>query len=101
MTDKSRVDLLSEKVAALSSKVNSKEKCFPTRSVIAISAPILAWVVLYLLQPSFVQKQEGKKFVRDNKKTALYALGISVVVWVCLFLFTYCYGARESKMCLE
>jgi len=99
----------SEKLAALSSHVQDlegniarKEKCFPTTTVIAIAAPFIAGLGLYFLQPSFVQKQEGGKYVRDSKKMLLWTIGFSALVWIALFLFTYCKGGQNpSKVCLD
>lgn len=100
-----KADLLSqqiEKINKASESALKKEKCFPTTTVAAIAAPFIAGLGLYFLQPSFVQKQEGGKYVRDSKKILLWTLGLSMIVWIALFLFTYCKGgAKQSTICME
>jgi uncharacterized membrane-anchored protein len=96
-----QIEKLKKNISGVESNVSKKEKCFPTTTVVAIAAPFVAGLGLYMIQPSFVQKQEGGKYVRDSKKMLLWTLGLSMVVWIALFLFTYCRGgAKPHTVCL-
>lgn len=102
MSKSSKLEELQSQIQSLETNLSKKEKCFPTTTVVAIAAPFVAGLGLYLLQPSFVQKQEGGKYVRDSKKTLLWTLGLSMVIWIALFLFTYCKGgANPSRVCMS
>lgn len=93
-----KVSNLQRQISAASEKAAGKEKCIPTMLIAGIVAPILVWVLLYFLQPSFVQKKEGTKYVRDNTKVFYWTVLVTVVIWVAMYLFTYCQGYDSAAM---
>lgn len=93
-----KVSDLQSHVSAASAKVADKEKCFPTMLIAGIVAPILVTVLLYFLQPSFVQKKEGTKYVRNGPKVFYWTVLITVVIWIAMYLFTYCSGYSGAAM---
>ena len=85
---------LSEKIAKLQENINQMKlssqrgncgSCTPTLLVIAILTPFLLWILLYMTQPAFVQKQEGYRKVRDKYKIFVWTLFITIIVWIILF----------------
>lgn len=90
---KQRIDSLNGLAADVLSGGSTKEKCFPTLLAVGIAAPIVVWLAFYFVKPSFVQKQEADgTYVRDNRKVVMYTFIVSLVVWACLYLWTYCKG---------
>jgi len=98
---KERVSELSEKLKNATQKLSDKEKCIPTMLIAAVIVPILVWILLYFLKPKFVQKQEGGKFVRDGTKVFYWTVLATVVVWICMYLFTYCQGYTGASVCAK
>lgn len=95
---KERVAGLQKEITAVAGKAAGKEKCIPTMLIAGIVAPILVWVLLFFLQPSFVQKKEGVKYVRDNTKVFYWTVLVTVVIWIAMYLFTYCQGYEGAAM---
>jgi hypothetical protein len=84
---------LSSKLNQTSSSIAGKEKCFPTLLAVGIVIPFVIWVLFYLIKPSFVQKKaENGTYQRDMKKVFLWTFIITLILWVCLYLWTYCDG---------
>lgn len=94
----SQVQALQERINKQESKIASKEKCLPTMLIAGIVVPFLLWALLYFLQPSFVQKKDGTKYIRDGTKVFYYTVGITLVIWVAMYLFTYCQGYDKASM---
>ncbi len=78
--------------------IESKEKCFPIMIIIGAVAPVLVWLVLYFLQPSFVQKKEGDVYVRNNTKVFYWTVLITLIIWVAMYLFSFCSGSKAIPM---
>lgn len=93
-----KVAELQEQISSVSEKATGKEKCVPTMLIAGIVAPILVWILLYFLQPSFVQKKEGTKYVRDSTKVFYWTVLITVIIWVAMYLFSYCQGYQSAAM---
>jgi|688.fasta_scaffold26078_2 heme/copper-type cytochrome/quinol oxidase subunit 2 len=73
--------------------VDGKEKCFPTLLAVGIVIPIVIWILFYFIKPSFVQKKtDSGTYQRDMKKVFLWTFIITLILWVCLYLWTYCDG---------
>ena len=100
MSDKfaQKIEDLQKQISSASGKASKKEKCIPTMIIAAIAVPILAWVLLYFLQPSFVQKKEGNKYVRSAAKVFYWTVGVTVVIWIAMYLFTYCQSYSGLSM---
>lgn len=80
--------------------IAQKERCLPTMLIAGIIAPIIIWLVLYFIQPRFVQTKEGNKYTRSNTKVFYWAALITVLVWVGMYLWTWCQGyANISMLC--
>ena len=79
-------------------KVASTERCFPTMLIASIATPFLLLLLLFFLQPSFVQRKEGEKYVRDGRRIFYWTVGITVVVWLAMYLYTFCDGFSAMSM---
>ena len=83
-------------------KIGAKERCVPTMAIAGAVIPLLAFLFFFFLQPGVVQKKEGNKFVRDGKKVFYWTIGVTLVLWVGMYIFTYCRGYQKSSMfCLK
>jgi hypothetical protein len=78
-------------------RINAKQSCIPMLLVGAIVAPFIIWGILFI-QPWFLRKKEGDKKVRDGKKIFYYTIALTVVVWLAMFLFSYCKGYNPCSM---
>ena len=56
-----------------------------TSIVISILAPLILWLFFYFWSPWFVTNDEGKT---DKVKVGIYALVISVVIWIAIFSYS-------------
>jgi uncharacterized membrane protein len=81
------------------SKMAGKEKCLPTLLIIGAVAPLVVFLTLYFLQPSFVQKKEGTKYTRSGPKVFYWTLGVTLAMWVCLYLFSFCSNKDIAMLC--
>lgn len=95
------IQTLTDQVEKLSARIGKKQKCFPIMTILGVAAPFLAALVLYLINPSFIQKQEGGRYVRDSKKMAVWTGVFTIVIWFFMFLYTYCTGYKATKACVD
>lgn len=93
-----KVSELEQATADSARKVSSKEWCFPTLMIAGIAAPFLLLILLFFLQPSFVQRQEGDKYVRDGRKIFYWTVAITVILWLGMYLYSYCNGFDAAAM---
>lgn len=89
---------LEKHVRRAGQRVSKKEKCIPTMLIAGIVAPILLFLMFFFIQPSFVQKKEGQKYVRSNAKTFYWTIGVTVIIWIAMYFFTYARGYNKSAM---
>lgn len=78
--------------AELDGKKTSWMNCINMLWVIAILIPIIIGLLLFFVNPSFLQKKEGGKQVRNMKKFWIWTISVTLVLWGLLFLYTYCAG---------
>lgn len=100
---KDKVAQLERETQESSRKMSSKESCFPTLMIVGIAAPFLLLILLFFLQPSFVQRQENDgagnvKYVRDGRKVFYWSLALTLLLWLGLYLYTYCSGYSAVSM---
>lgn len=95
---KDKVASLEQATAESAKKISSKEWCFPTLMIAGIAAPFLLLILLFFLQPSFVQRQEGDKYVRDGRKVFYWSIAMTLILWLGMYLYTYCSGAQLASM---
>lgn len=69
---------------------NPRNKCVPMTTVISIAAPILIFIILYFLQPSFVQKLEDDEYSRSTPKVIGWTIFMSLIIWIGVYLYSYC-----------
>lgn len=78
---------------------SSLRSCLSVTTVVGFFIPFILLLLLYLVQPSFVQKKEGNKYVRSGGKVALWTIILTAVVWLGMYLFTFCKGYAAKKVC--
>lgn len=107
MSDKltEREDDLKKLMADTQSDIESYEKLTDDKSktkisktlIVSILAPIIVFILLYVIQPSFVESEDDSGTIeRDNRKVLLWTLGVSVIIWICLYLFKYCKSKKSD-----
>lgn len=79
-------------------KTGKIEKCFPTLMVVGIAIPFLMLILLFFLQPSFVQRQEGDKMVRDGRRIFYWTVAMTLIAWFGMYMYTYCTGYNATSM---
>jgi Trk-type K+ transport system membrane component len=98
MSFKDKVAELQKKIDDAGKGVAAKESCFPTLMVVGIAIPFVILLLLFFLQPSFVQKKEGNKYVRDGKRIFYWTLAVTLIGWLGLYLYSYCMGFSGMSM---
>lgn len=98
MSFKEKVDQLQKSIDDSAKKVSAKEWCFPTLMVAGIATPFLLLIILFFLQPSFVQRHDGEKYVRDGRKIFYWTIAMTLILWLGMYLYTYCVGANLAGM---
>lgn len=93
-----KVSELQSRIEDETKKVAGAERCFPTMLVAGIVTPFLILLVLFFLQPSFVQRKEGEKYVRDGRRIFYWTIGVTLVFWLAMYLYTYCNGFSSISM---
>lgn len=79
-------------------KMAAKERSIPTTVIIGAVIPFVVLLILFLVQPSIVQKKEGSKYIRDSKKMFYWTIGLTLVAWLGLYLWTWCRGYKTSSV---
>ena len=79
--------------------VLGSEKCLPTMAIAAAAAPLLLFLIIFFLSPSFVQRKEGSKYIRCLKKVFMWTIILTLMVWAGMYLFTYCQGWEGTSIC--
>lgn len=96
-TFKSKINDLTKVTNDTAKKLGEKEKCIPTLLIVAVIVPFVIWALFYFIKPSFVQKKNPNgSYERDNKKVFMWGFVVTLVVWVCLYLWTYCQGYDKN-----
>lgn len=83
----SKVDELQADIDRLGKDVTKKDRTIPPQYLFAAVIPILSWVLLYFLQPSFVMNKEGDEPVRSNSKVLSWTALISVLLWSGMYFY--------------
>jgi len=69
-------------------KIDAKERPIPTVVIVGAVIPFVLLLIFYVVQPGIVQKKEGDKFVRDNKKIFYWTVGLTLVAWAGLYFWS-------------
>jgi hypothetical protein len=84
-----------------SKKIKAADSCYPTLMIAGIAAPFLLLIILFFLQPSFVQVKEGDKYVRSGRKVFYWSVALTLLIWLGMYLYTYCMGYDASMICAK
>lgn len=91
---------LDEQLENWTKMVGGESGCFPTFLVIGALVPIVLFLALYFMQPSFVQTKDDDGFARSNKKVVMWTIGATLLIWAGMYLFTYCQGYSGHQVCM-
>lgn len=81
-----KIAALEEQLSQCSNKVKKCDTpCMTPQIAICIAAPVLLFLALYFLRPSFVMRSDGGKPQRNTKKVFLYTLLFTAIVWAAVY----------------
>jgi Mn2+/Fe2+ NRAMP family transporter len=83
--------------------VGAGKSCLPAVVVLGITVPLVVWAILYFSQLSIVMDDDpndpkGKS--RSTKKLGLWVGGVTVVIWLILYLLTYVPAFQSGLICM-
>ena len=85
----------SEKIKELYD-TNYKRTCFSSIWILVIIVPIIMFILLYFIEPGFIQKKEGNKYVIDNAKLWSDWALFTFLTWVLILLYVYSRGYKSN-----
>jgi len=100
----SKSEAFERRVQEMQAAIDSHESttggsCVPNTLIVGTVLPLILFLVFYFVPFGFLNRQEGKKSVKDNKKVFLYTLLFSVLAWLGLYLYTRCNGDLIGLVC--
>lgn len=84
---KEKIKQLQEELSKTEASLQS-DTSFSWSMIIAAVLPIVLFVALYFISPSFVKNKEGGKEVRSTGKVFAWTALVTIIIWACL----YCYN---------
>ena len=70
--------------------------CFSSIWILVAIVPVIMFLLLYFIEPGFIQKRSGNEWVIDNQKLWLYWALFSFVVILLLFFYMFSRGYRSN-----
>ena len=70
--------------------------CFSSIWILVALTPVVMFLLLYFIEPGFIQKRSGNEWVIDNKKLWLYWALFSFIVWIMLCFYTFSRGFKSN-----
>lgn len=63
--------------------------------ILAVTAPIVVFLALYIIKPSFVEEEDNGKTKRSIKKVLMWTVAITMAAWGCIYGYSvYTSGAK-------
>lgn len=100
VTFEEKLDALTLEVDKATAAEGGKSKCFSIPLIAGIATPFILAGVLWTAKPGFVTKKINDKPVVDFKKLLQWTIVMSIIIWLALYLYTYCQDSGTSLMCL-
>ena len=94
-----KLDKLSEEVEIASKELGESSSCFSIPLIAGIATPFILALALWGAKPKFVTKKSGDKTLIDTKKLLQWTIIMSLVIWIGLYLYTYCQDSGTSLFC--
>lgn len=81
-------------------RLSVQRNCFNSIWIMVAVTPVIMFLLLYFVEPAFIQEKVGNRWVIDNKKLWMYWALFTFIVWILLFLYAFSRGyASNSEMC--
>jgi hypothetical protein len=93
-----------EKVKQLESELaKAQTSCAASSSIsgtiiLAVAAPIVAFLALYIIKPSFVEEEDNGKTERSLKKVLMWTVAITLVAWGCIYGYSVYTGGVKVEV---
>ncbi|BAU80145.1 hypothetical protein A9K97_gp206 [Tokyovirus A1] len=84
--------------AALTSAFGTS--CFPLLVAVGAITPLLVWLVLYFIQPRFIQTRKDTGYAQDNWKLLKWTAVFTIGIWLIFWAFTFCKDYKQQTICL-
>lgn len=82
--------------------IKNKERCAPYLLIISGVLPVFVFLILFFLSPGFVQTEDDEgQYVRSTKKVFYWTLIFSVLLWIGLYLYSWCKGGKNPMLCYK
>ena len=79
----------------------SSETCTPLTTIIAVVTPVVIFLALFFVTPSFVTVDDEGKPVRNIKKVFMWTVGLTLVVWAGLYGYTRYTSGGQTQACVK
>jgi hypothetical protein len=89
-----KINILEKEIAS-DCNTTTKNKYF---LIALIAIPLILFVLLYMLSPSFIMKTENEKKMRDGSKLFMWTAGLTVLSWGGLYGY---YKYKGIPICLS
>ncbi len=78
------------------------KSCVPALLVIGATIPLIAWAILYFSKFGVTMDEDEStgEQVRSTTKLGLWVGGVSIVIWVILYLMTYVPAFQRGLVCM-
>lgn len=96
--DSGKLNSFKETLDRIDKEITTQNSCISTLTIIAIAAPFVVWILLYLVKPSFVKNELDEK---STKKMITWTIIFTVVIWAVLFGYSYFTGNVGTLACLS
>ena len=75
--------------------------CFSSIWILVALAPVIIFILIYFIEPGFIQKKEGNNYVIDNRKLWGYWALFTFIIWVLLLMYAYSRGYKSNlELCM-
>lgn len=86
--------------SVMESKHRVQRVCFSSIWILVAITPVVVFLLLFFIEPGFIQKKQGNEWVIDNQKLWSYWALFTFCIWVLLALYSFSRGYRSNvDMC--
>jgi heme/copper-type cytochrome/quinol oxidase subunit 2 len=96
-----KIEELKKQVDSLSSsKKGPSFSCGTTSLIVGGIVPFVVVGLFYIIKPKFLMKQETTPPTVNTKKLVQWALVITVMLWIALYIYSFYGDSLSSLMCI-
>ena len=86
----------------MSEKMPSYQRvCFSSVWILVALTPVIVFILLYFIEPGFIQKKVGNDYVINNRLLWGYFALFTFIIWILVLLYVYSRGYKSNiDMCM-